>query len=329
MRIATFNLEDLDDRPDREPGLPERIKLLRPQLLRVKADILCLQEVNAQRRGNGEQRQLQALDRLLADTAYASFHRAHSVAEDTGQLADKHNLVIVSRWPIDRFEQLRHDLVHAPGYHPVTAAPPEQDARPVKWDRPILHAVIDTGAAERLHVVNLHLRAPLAAPIAGQKLGPFCWKSASGWAEGFYVATMKRSGQALEARLLIDRIFEQEPDARIVVCGDFNAEEREVPLRIICADIADTGNGRLAGRTLVPLERTLPEARRFSVIHCGQRLMLDHMLVSRSLLAQYRFFEVHNEALGDELVAYATVDGHVESYHAPVVATFEMEVPGR
>lgn len=324
VRIATFNLEDLDDRPERGAGLEARIALLRPQLERVRADILCLQEVNGQRRQSGEGRELLALDRLLAETPYASFHRVHSVAGETGELADKHNLVVLSRWPIDAFEQLRHDLVDAPGYRPATALPPEAEPRAVEWDRPILHAVVATAAGERLHVINLHLRAPLAAPVAGQKLGPFCWKSASGWAEGFYIAMLKRSGQALETRLLIDRIFEREPEARIVVCGDFNAEEREVPLRIVCADVADTGNGRLAGRALVPLERTLPEARRFSVIHCGQRLMLDHMLVSRSLLAHYRSLEVHNEALGDGLVAYATVDGPVESYHAPVVASFEM-----
>jgi hypothetical protein len=33
LRIATFNLMNLDDRHDRRPGLEERIPVLRPQLI--------------------------------------------------------------------------------------------------------------------------------------------------------------------------------------------------------------------------------------------------------------------------------------------------------
>lgn len=43
-------------------------------------------------------------------------------------------------------------------------------------------------------------------------------------------------------------------------------------------------------------------------------------------MGHYRHFEVHNEALGDELVAYATVSHSPESYHAPVIAEFAMPV---
>ncbi len=52
-RIAAFNLENLDDRPDLDPPLDERIALLRPQLLRLAADVLCLQEVNGQQPKDG------------------------------------------------------------------------------------------------------------------------------------------------------------------------------------------------------------------------------------------------------------------------------------
>ena len=46
LRIATFNLENLDDKVGQKPTLDERIALMRPQFLRLGADILCLQEVN-------------------------------------------------------------------------------------------------------------------------------------------------------------------------------------------------------------------------------------------------------------------------------------------
>ena len=48
IRLATFNLENLDDVQGNKPTLAERIRVMRPQLDRAKPDILCLQEVNSQ-----------------------------------------------------------------------------------------------------------------------------------------------------------------------------------------------------------------------------------------------------------------------------------------
>ncbi len=135
---------------------------------------------------------------------------------------------------------------------------------------------------------------------------------------------MKRTGQALEARLLAERIFDAKTDALLAVCGDFNSEERDAAFRILAGDTEDTGNGRLMERELVAPERTLPDHRRFTVIHAGQRRMLDHILVSRSLLRHFRALEVHNEALGDEVIASTMVESSPESYHAPVLAIFEV-----
>ncbi|MGH6954545.1 MAG: endonuclease/exonuclease/phosphatase family protein, partial [Alphaproteobacteria bacterium] len=83
LRLATFNLESLDDRPERP--LAQRIEILRPQLLRLRADVLCLQEVNAQRADRRTPRGLHALDRLLAETPYARFHRFASASRESGE----------------------------------------------------------------------------------------------------------------------------------------------------------------------------------------------------------------------------------------------------
>ena len=42
MRVATFNLENLDDPVDDPALLERRVAVLRPQLLRLAADVLCL-----------------------------------------------------------------------------------------------------------------------------------------------------------------------------------------------------------------------------------------------------------------------------------------------
>ena len=198
----------------------------------------------------------------------------------------------------------------------------------MEWDRPLVLATIDVPRLGRLHVVNLHLRAPLAAFVPGQKAGQFAWKSVGGWAEGFALAAMKRNGQALEARLLVDRLFDEDANAQIVLCGDFNAEAAEVPMRLLLADANDTGSGALVTRSLVPDEATVPAERRYSVIHSGRHVLPDHMLISHALLRRFRSAEIHNEPLGDELVAYASVRGSPESYHAPVVAEFAMPDDG-
>lgn len=51
IRIATFNLENFDETaPNQRPSLAERIALMKPQILRLRADIACFQEVNGQER---------------------------------------------------------------------------------------------------------------------------------------------------------------------------------------------------------------------------------------------------------------------------------------
>ena len=326
MRVATFNLENLGSRLATPEEFKLRLSILRPQIERLNADIMCFQEIDANRAisadGTPSVRNMEALERLLDKTAYEAFNMVSTVNPRTGYPADRHNLAILSRWPVAESRQLFHNHVLPPVHTLVTQVPPGGSARAIFWDRPILYARIAIPDRPDLHVINLHLKAPLASAIEGQKSGPFSWKTASGWAEGFFLAAMKRAGQALEVRILVDCLFDQDHDARIVVTGDFNAEDREVPTRIIAAELEDTANGRLAGRALVALEHGLPESRQYTVIHRGRKTMMDHLLISRTLLAGFEDIEVHNEALGDELVAYASVTESPESYHAPIVATF-------
>lgn len=322
IRIATFNLENLDDKPGLKPSLDERIALMQPQLLRLNADILCLQEVNGQEK-EGHPRLLSALEKLLANTSYAEYHHVSTLTEDSLQVYDERNLVVLSRFEIAEHHQYLHDFAAAPHYRKVTAHPKEMEARPVAWERPILHARIPIDDTRILEIINVHLKSRLPSNVAGQKSDPFTWKTPSGWAEGFFLSSIKRVGQALETRMLIDKLFDENEDALIAVCGDFNADLDEVPVEAIRGDVENTGNDQLARRVLVPCERTIPEPARFSLIHHGRGEMIDHLLVSRSLLRYYRGSEIHNELLHDESVAFGTDVKFPESDHAPVIAEFE------
>lgn len=324
LRLATFNLENLDDHPAGGIEFEDRLAAMRPQVLRLRADVLCLQEVNTHPDTKKGPRLFTALDRLLAGTEYEHWPRAFSLNRGGHHPADKHNLVIVSRLPIRSHRQVWHDLVPPSLYRPVRAEPAPEAPVPVEWDRPLLYAELELPDGRALHVINLHLRAPRAVWLQGQKERFGRWLSVGGWAEGFFLAGVKQAGQALEARLLVESLFDADPGALIAVCGDFNSAEREAAPRIIRGDEEDTGNGHLARRMLVPLERSLPEAQRYSVIHHGRPVMLDHILVSRPLLGWYLGAEIHNETLGDELVSPASVHATPESYHAPVVAEFSL-----
>lgn len=135
---------------------------------------------------------------------------------------------------------------------------------------------------------------------------------------------MKRVGQALEMRLLIDSIFDIDEEAKIVVCGDFNAHPEEVPVEAICGRIENTGNHNLTKRVMISCENTIPESSRFTYLYQGEKRLLDHLLISKSMLPYYRKSEIYNETLHDESIAFATETKFPESDHAPFIAEFEI-----
>jgi len=324
MRIATFNLENLDEDIFREdgslkgPSEAERFSVLRPQLARVSADILCLQEVHGQET-EGQPRKLLTLDALLAGTEYETFHRAHTTTR--GQAYDKRNLVVLSRFPVSDSEQIRNDLITDLKYRSVTAIPGQEEAVKVSWERPILHTTIDwQGTA--LHIINLHLKSRIPSKIKGQDRDRYSFRTVAGWAEGYFLSAMKRVGQALEARMLIDHILDADPEAYIAVCGDFNAEPGEVPVETIVGRVENTGNPELGFRQLLPCSNTIPGQNRYTHLHEGQGNLLDHMVISRAMMARYVSAEIHNESLHDESISFATDKKYPESDHAPFVAQF-------
>ncbi len=307
MIIASYNLDSLDDTGEDPRDFGARVAALRPKLIDLNADILCLQEVQTQR--IGAKRRLRALDRLLEGTRYARDHRVHTVAE-TGRLTDVNHLVILSSFPVLRCGKVSHELVPPLPSH---QSPSGSNREPVTWDRPFLYALLDCGEGRRLWAVNLHLRAPIAARVPkGRKHG--VWRSTPLWAEGLFRAALMRIGQALEIRLFVDRIFDQEPNALICVCGDFNAEGAEMPLRLIRADPEDTEAPALRSRRLLPLDRAGPSA-----VHAGRPMRPDHLLASPQLAARHRRSDLINRDLPDD-----TQTGAADSPHAPILAEFDL-----
>jgi endonuclease/exonuclease/phosphatase family metal-dependent hydrolase len=326
LRIATFNLENLDETgPGQRPSLAERVTLMKPQISRLRADIACIQEVNGQERP-GQPRALLALQELVAGTNLDGAAMIATKPEGDA-VYNERNLVVVTHLPVLAHTQLRNTLVAKPAYRRLTAVPEDPGPVEIGIERPILHVQVDLApvGGGRLHVINVHLKSKIPTEIPGQKIDNFTWSSADAWAEGFFISSMKRMSQALEARRLVDKILDEDPHASIVVAGDFNATPDDVPVLAIRGDVEDTGNGELANRVLVPVTHTIPESARYTLFHHGRGELIDHMLITRNLLAHYRGAEIHNEVLHDESVAFGTDVKYPESDHAPMVATFQFD----
>ena len=315
LRLATFNLESLDFASSDPLWFEARASVLRPVLAALDADVLCLQEVNAQHQPGEAQRSLLALRKLMEGSVCAGFHLVHSTRPGGSGPADVHNLAILSRWPIASHGQIHHALFPPTPWTPLHGG----QALPLTFDRPLLHARIEAPDEHPLHLINLHLRAPRAAFLpGGREEGR--WRSLAHWAEAYYLAGLKRQAQALEARLFVERLFDTEPEARIAVCGDLNAEAHEAPTRILQALPEDMETQAFAARSLTPLEGRVAQEARYTVLHDGRPVLLDHILASPALATACRQVRILNAGLADEAHVSGPVQG---SLHAPMLAIFD------
>jgi endonuclease/exonuclease/phosphatase family metal-dependent hydrolase len=174
VRVARLNVETLDDdssiRRDRDPTLAERIGILRPAIERIDADVLRLQEVDAQAAADGS-RSIAALETLPAGTRHGDDHVTTTHAAD-GDPERRRNLVVVSRFPVANVRQIDRNPDpegSAPKYRTVTAVP-AAESKPGSRERPTLGVdrTIDDGRT--LHVLNVHTRSRVPTDVAGQQV---------------------------------------------------------------------------------------------------------------------------------------------------------------
>jgi predicted extracellular nuclease len=116
----------------------------------------------------------------------------------------------------------------------------------------------------------------------------------------------ERARQARVVRAFVDELRGLDPDARLVVLGDFNDDWFSLPLAILEAD-----------RVLVSLARSLPMVERYTYVYDGNSRAYDHILVSPVWSNGAQFDVVHVNA------EYA----ENASDHDPVVARLPLAAP--
>lgn len=126
---------------------------------------------------------------------------------------------------------------------------------------------------ERVSVINNHLSSPngstpLFGAIQPRRVRNVERRLAQGVAVNTYVATL----------------LARDPDANLVLLGDFNATEHSPALKALAGDI------------LVNLTETIPESQRHTINYRGQAQAFDHVLVNKRHRARVEFEPVHVNA---------------------------------
>ncbi|MEW6488135.1 MAG: endonuclease/exonuclease/phosphatase family protein [Thermodesulfobacteriota bacterium] len=306
LRLATFNLENLGTRPGeerRDDWLIRHREALRGVLRRLDADAIAFQELLDPA----------LLEPLLEGLGYP--HRVVSARAESPLLTG-----VFSRYP------LRDPRPVAGGARVALVDDKTGMAVRVEgpFSRPVLHVLWDApGLAVALLVVHWKSKIPSFTPSRRKEGEP--WASLGDVGEARLLTEIKRLAQAVELRRAVDRVLADDPRARVAVLGDFNDFLESEALRIVRGDARACRSPGLWERELLPCELSIPPGLRFSQIYRGHPEMLDHILISRSLLPHFSGARVLNEFLRDaEEGPEPGLSADPGSDHAPLVATFRV-----
>lgn len=182
------------------------------------------------------------------------------------------------------------------------------------WSRRDFVHMETTWQNKKLHVVDAHIKANFLMPEKNTAGEYHLMKTQITAADGLIRSEVFRFSQAKRLRELIDSFFAAEPNASVVVGGDYNAEENYSVYRIIRGVINENPD------TLVATSEKIEEEKRFSSLTTalGRKRLLDHILISKNLEPRLANVQILNKNISDNknIAPNPTMVG---SDHAPVV----------
>lgn len=182
------------------------------------------------------------------------------------------------------------------------------------WSRRDFVHLETTFQGKRLDVVGVHIKANSLMPEKSTTGEAYPMKTQITAADGLIRSEVFRFSQAKRLRELIDSFFTNDPDALVVVGGDYNAEEYHAVYRIIQGIAKDELS------TLVATSSRIIEEKRFSALSCTlkKKKLLDHILISKSLESYLSDVQILNENISDNK-SIAPNPTLVRSDHASVI----------
>ncbi len=183
---------------------------------------------------------------------------------------------------------------------------------PRLWSRRDFTYVKTSYGNKPLHLISIHLKSNFAMPEKTQGDTALPITTQISFTDGMIRSELFRASQAKRARQLLDEIFSQEPDAQIIIGGDFNTRQSDPIFRMIQGGIKDLPD------YLVLTSKLIPEADRYSVIIGTDKYMADHIMVSKSLQPLLVSASIQNTKLPSDRNIHPT-PSVVASDHAPVI----------
>lgn len=286
LRIATYNVLNLFD-----AGFTAKIDEIARQIREADADVVGLQEI-------GSAEALEAVRSRLPGYAPAVIGTA-----DARGIA----CALLSRRPILRAGVHTAKSLGFPAF--VQGDPPPFGDR-IPLRRGIVHARVDAAELGEIEVLVAHLKSGRPRWLRTPDDASIPPVTGRDKAEAMVRSVVWRAAEALHVRGLVDALFAAEESARVVVLGDFN----DVPGSLVLRIVESEGERALASPAgLVPAER------RFSAMHGGTRVQIDHVLLSLNLSARAAEARFLNDRLRDHGPYDDEAPPSVDSDHAPFV----------
>lgn len=192
----------------------------------------------------------------------------------------------------------------------------------LKWDRPLLEVPVKVSPNLTITVFVVHLKSKRVTFPKGVDSRRYEWPSLKYYAQGSFLSTLRCVGQAMDLRGKLDAVLDRDPEANIVVLGDFNDGLGTVTLDTLMGDHIGAYNTALRDFELIPCELSLPTEKQYTYIFRGKGIMLDHILISKNKLPFFKSATVSNELLKEEHIPYRSEKFFLEPDHAPMIAYF-------
>lgn len=131
-------------------------------------------------------------------------------------------------------------------------------------------------------------------------------------ADAIIRSEMFRFSQAKKVREMSDSIFKSNPNAQLIILGDFNATTSNKVYSII------RGHMKKLSDALTPILDKVPEDLRFSIVGPAKKRLIDHILISKKLERYIADVEILNKNIYDHS-RKLNPQFIVESDHAPII----------
>jgi endonuclease/exonuclease/phosphatase family metal-dependent hydrolase len=353
----TWNVENLfppgfeisPNKPVTDAEYQAKLAYLEQRVRGVQPDVLALQEI-----GSTSPADSTSFDALAARLQDVLPHRKRSSHPDSRPGGGGIRVAFLSRLPIlaadevlvpkELVDFVAGEFAQIPDFATEPPRPPI-----TRMSRGILCIDVEPAAGIVVRLVVAHLKSKLVTYPGPHGQTRIDTNDENERARGAGLGLLRRTAEAVTIRTYLNQLLQVPGNAHVMLLGDLNDEPRAATTQLLLGPAdsdATSPDGRDPVRLYnlcdaIPLRGTatkvfLPADQRFSRIYEGRGELIDHVMVSRSLLGtpaqnrqdQWLVKEVRSlvdsiqgQSIGNNPAARVGKD-HPD--HAPIVVRFEL-----